>query len=54
MGICSEFSLHQAAGELIKGEVQPILDKHAMGVIQRLVLQTVAFGSNAPHITGMF
>lgn len=54
MGIYSQFSLHQAAGELIKGEVQPILDKHALGVIQRIVLKTVAFGSKAPYITGMF
>jgi hypothetical protein len=33
--------------------VQPILDQYAMGVIQRIVLKTVAFGTRAPQITGM-
>ena len=33
--------------------MQPILDQYAMGVIQRIVLKTVAFGTKAPQITGM-
>jgi len=45
--------IDQAAGDLIKEKVQPILDQYAMGVIQRIVLKTVAFGTRAPQITGV-
>jgi hypothetical protein len=44
----------QAAGKLIKEQVQPILDQYPMGVIDRIILKTVKFGKRAPEILGRF
>jgi Ca2+-dependent lipid-binding protein len=45
--------IDQAASDLIKQKVQPILDQYAMGIIQKLELKEVAFGNKAPQIMGV-
>jgi hypothetical protein len=45
--------IDQAAGNMIKETVQPILDQYAMGIIQKITLQKVAFGNRAPQIMGV-
>lgn len=37
---------------MIKEAVQPILDQYAMGIIQKITLEKVAFGNRAPQIMG--
>ncbi|KAG0617318.1 hypothetical protein M758_5G181100 [Ceratodon purpureus] len=45
--------IDEAASDMIKQTVQPILDQYAMGIIQKLELKEVAFGNKAPQITGV-
>ncbi|CAM6044581.1 unnamed protein product [Sphagnum compactum] len=45
--------LDEAAGKLIKEQVQPILDQYPMGVIERIILKKVQFGKRAPEILGI-
>jgi hypothetical protein len=45
--------IDQAAASMIKQTVQPILDQYAMGIIQKITLQTVAFGNKAPQVDGV-
>jgi hypothetical protein len=46
--------LGQAAGNLIKEQVQPILDQYPLGIIEKIILKTVQFGNAAPEILGRF
>jgi Ca2+-dependent lipid-binding protein len=46
--------LDEAAGKLVKEQVQPILDQYPLGVIDRIILKTVQFGKRAPEILGRF
>ncbi|KAH8960904.1 hypothetical protein BDL97_05G022100 [Sphagnum fallax] len=45
--------LDQAAGNLIKEQVQPILDQYPLGIIEKIILKTVQFGNAAPEILGI-
>jgi hypothetical protein len=46
--------LGQGAGNLIKEQVQPILDQYPLGIIEKIILKTVQFGNAAPEILGRF
>lgn len=43
----------QVAETLIKETVQPILDQYAMGIVQKITLETIRFGRKAPQIIGI-
>ncbi|KAG0569737.1 hypothetical protein M758_6G108800 [Ceratodon purpureus] len=45
--------MNQVAEDIIKETVQPILDQYAMGIIQKITLQSIRFGKKAPIITGV-
>ncbi|CAM6026036.1 unnamed protein product [Sphagnum balticum] len=45
--------LDQAAGNLIKEQVQPILDQYPLGIIAKIIFKTVQFGNAAPEILGI-
>jgi hypothetical protein len=48
----TQCSVLQAISDMVKAQVQPLLNNYAMGVINRFELQNMSLGTKAPRFEG--